>query len=161
VRNANYLFTPAIDLKRSVDEVAKIKDLAAKEGRRVDVVTFSQCVCRPTEQEARDYYKRYVGESDWAAVDYVMNMQFATSQSFPHDLLALIKERMAAGHGGFPLIGSPEQVADGIEALQKAGFAGTTLSFVNYVDEFPYFAEAVLPILERRGIRTVRPAGRG
>jgi len=157
VRNANYLFTPAIDLSRSITEVQQVKDLAAQQNRKLDVVTFSHCVCRPTEQEAQDYYKYYVGESDWAAVDYVVKMQFATAQSFPHDLLALIKERMAAGHGGFPLIGSPTQVADGIEALHKAGFAGTTLSFVNYVEEFPYFAETVLPILEQRGIRTIRP----
>jgi dimethylsulfone monooxygenase len=158
VRNANFLFTPAIDLSRSETEIADIKDRAQKAGRQVDVLTFSHCVCRPTEAEARDYYKYYVERSDWQSVDYVMKMQFATAQSFPHDLLALIKERMAAGHGGFPLIGSPEQVADGLEALQKAGFSGTTLSFVNYVDELPYFVEAVLPILERRGVRSLRIA---
>ena len=95
-----------------------------------------------------------MGESDWTAVDYAVKMQFATAQSFPHDLLALIRERMAAGHGGYPLTGSPEEVADGIERLVKAGFAGTTLSFVNYVEEFPYFAETVLPILEARAVRT-------
>jgi len=156
VRNANYLFTPAIDLSRSVTEVANIKAQGEAAGRKLDVLTFSHCVCRPTEKEARDYYAYYVGESDWKAVDYVVDMQFATAQSFPHDLLALIKERMAAGHGGFPLIGSPEQVADGIESLYKVGFGGTTLSFVNYVNEFPFFAEAVLPILEQRGLRTIR-----
>ncbi|MGV3551766.1 LLM class flavin-dependent oxidoreductase [Rhizobium sp.] len=158
VKNANYLFTPAIDLERSVGEIQQIKGLADEAKRKVDVVTFSHCVCRPTKQEARDYYKYYVGESDWAAVDYAVGMQFATAQSFPHDLLAMIRERFAAGHGGFPLIGTPEQVADGIEQLYKTGFAGTTLSFVNYVDEFPYFAETVLPLLEKRGIRSVRPA---
>ena len=158
-RNADFLFTPAIDLARSVAEVAEIKQAGQAAGRDVDVLTFSHVVCRPTEAEARDYYTRYVGASDWEAVDYVVKMQFATAQSFPHDLLALIRERMAAGHGGFPLTGTPEQVADGIENLHKAGFCGTTLSFVNYTDEFPYFAETVLPILEARGIRSIHPDG--
>lgn len=155
VRNADFLFTPAIDVSRSAAEVAALKDEAAKLGRKVDVVTFSHVVCRPTEQEAKDYYNYFVGESDQGSVDYVMKMQFATAQSFPHDLLMLIRERMAAGHGGFPLTGNPEQVADGIEQLYRAGFSGTALSFVNYADELPYFAKTVLPILEARGIRTV------
>ena len=142
-------------MSRSAAEVAALKDEAAKLGRKVDVVTFSHVVCRPTEQEAKDYYNYFVGESDQGSVDYVMKMQFATAQSFPHDLLMLIRERMAAGHGGFPLTGNPEQVADGIEQLYRAGFSGTALSFVNYADELPYFAKTVLPILEARGIRTV------
>jgi alkanesulfonate monooxygenase SsuD/methylene tetrahydromethanopterin reductase-like flavin-dependent oxidoreductase (luciferase family) len=64
---------------------------------------------------------------------------------------------MAAGHGGFPLTGTPEQVADGITALHEAGFRGSTLSFVDYAEEFPYFRDTVLPILEQRGIR-IAPA---
>ena len=52
--------------------------------------------------------------ADWEAVDNLVRLQFAHAQSFPHDLLALIRDRMAAGHGGFPLVGTPEQVADGI-----------------------------------------------
>ena len=157
VRNADFLFTPAIDIDRSTKEIAEFKVTAQAAGRDIDAFTFSHVVCRPTSSEARAYYDHYVGESDWTAVDYVVKMQFATAQSFPHDLLALIRERMAAGHGGYPLTGSPEEVADGIERLVKAGFAGTTLSFVNYVEEFPYFAETVLPILEARGVRTIHP----
>jgi alkanesulfonate monooxygenase SsuD/methylene tetrahydromethanopterin reductase-like flavin-dependent oxidoreductase (luciferase family) len=91
--------------------------------------------------------------SDWAAVENLVALQFAHAQSFPHDLLALIKDRMAMGHGGYPLIGTPEQVADGISLLAETGFGGTTLSFVDYVAEFPYFRDNVMPILEARGLR--------
>ncbi|MGE4409304.1 MAG: LLM class flavin-dependent oxidoreductase [Sphingobium sp.] len=154
VRNADFLFTPAIDLARSVDEVKALKDKAADVGRSVDVLTFSHVVCRPTEQEAKDYVARFMGDQiDTGAVDNLMNLQFAHAHSFPHDLLALIRDRMAMGHGGFPLIGTPEQVADGLTALHEAGFGGTTLSFVNYAEEFPYFRDEVLPILEARGLR--------
>ena len=66
---------------------------------------------------------------------------------------AAIRDRMAAGHGGFPLVGTPEQVAEGILSLHRAGFGGTTLSFIDYVKEFPYFRDAVLPRLEAAGIR--------
>lgn len=156
VRNADFLFTPAIDLSRSTGEIDALKAQAADVGRKVDVLTFAHVVCRPTEQEARAYYDHYVGQTDWQATDNLVNLQFAHAQSFPHDLLALIRERMAAGHGGYPLTGTPQQVADGIQLLVEAGFGGTTLSFVNYVDEFPYFRDEVLPILEQRGLRTIK-----
>jgi dimethylsulfone monooxygenase len=154
IRNANFLFTPAIDLDRSRSEVAELKEKGRAAGKPINVLTFSHVVCRPTEKEARDYLKHFASDNaDWAAVDNLVALQFANAQSFPHDLLALIRDRMAAGHGGFPLVGTPEQVADGICALAEAGFKGTTLSFVHYVKEFPYFRDTVLPILEARGLR--------
>ena len=152
--NADFLFTPAIDLARSTAEITELKDQAVAKGRRVDVLTFSHVICRPTEAEARAYLEHTAKtNADWVAVDNLVRLQFAHAQSFPHDLLAHIRDLMAAGHGGFPLIGTPEQVADGISALHAAGFRGTTLSFVDYVTEFPYFRDTVLPILEARGIR--------
>ncbi|MDT8857957.1 LLM class flavin-dependent oxidoreductase [Paracoccaceae bacterium Fryx2] len=152
--NANFLFTPAIDLSRSVTEIADLKAQGAAKGRKVDVLTFSHVICRPSEAEARAWLE-YTAKTnaDWAAVDNLVRLQFAHAHSFPHDLLAQIRDLMAAGHGGFPLIGTPEQVADGICALHGAGFKGTTLSFVDYVKEFPYFRDTVLPILKARGIR--------
>ena len=152
VENAHFLFTPAIDLTRSAEEIAALKKQAAAVNRSVDVLTFAHVVCRSTEQEARAYYDHYLAATDWEATDNLVRLQFAHAQSFPHDLLALIRERMAAGHGGFPLTGTPEQVADGIASLVEAGFGGTTLSFVNYVDELPFFCEAVMPLLRQRGI---------
>jgi FMNH2-dependent dimethyl sulfone monooxygenase len=153
-RNADFLFTPAIDLTRSTDEIAALKQQGNQAGRNVGVLTFSHVICRPTEKEARDYLKYYCEDNaDWDAVDNLVRLQFAHAQSFPHDLLALIRDRMAAGHGGFPLIGTPEQVAEGLISLHKAGFGGTTLSFVDYAEEFPYFRDNVLPLLEQAGIR--------
>jgi alkanesulfonate monooxygenase SsuD/methylene tetrahydromethanopterin reductase-like flavin-dependent oxidoreductase (luciferase family) len=159
VRNADFLFTPCIDLARSKDEVAALKAQGTKAGKKLGVMTFSHVVCRPTEKEARDYLE-YSGKTnaDWEAVDNLVRLQFAHAQSIPHDLPALIRDRMAAGHGGFPLVGTPEQVAEGILALHAAGFDGTTLSFVDYAEEFPYFRDTVLPILADAGIRAARPA---
>ncbi|MBL0372800.1 LLM class flavin-dependent oxidoreductase [Rhizobium sp. KVB221] len=154
VRNADFLFTPAIDLNRSSEEIAALKQQGKDAGRNTGVLTFSHVVCRPTEKEARDYLQHFGQDNaDWDAVDNLVRLQFAHAQSFPHDLLALIRDRMAAGHGGFPLVGTPEQVADGLISLHKAGFNGTTLSFVDYAEEFPYFRDTVLPILEAAGIR--------
>jgi hypothetical protein len=37
--------------------------------------------------------------------------------------------------------------------VSAAGFAGMCFSFVNYLDEFPFFRDEVLPRLERLGLR--------
>src|SRR4029077_8863457 len=77
VRNANFLFTPAIDLPRSKAEIAALKQKGADSGRRVDVLTFSHVVCRPTEKEARDFLQ-HTGKTnaDWDAVDNLVRLQF-------------------------------------------------------------------------------------
>ena len=156
-RNANFLFTPAIDLERSTGEIADLKQKAQAKGRDVDVLTFSHVICRETEKEARDYLKHTADtHADWEAVDNLINLQFAHAESFPHDLMRLIRDRFAMGHGGFPLVGTPEQVAEGILKLEAAGFKGSTLSFIDYAEEFPYFRDNVLPLLEQAGIRAPR-----
>lgn len=153
-RNTDLLFTPAIDLTRSKPEIAEIKRMAKDKGREIGVLTFSHVVCRPTEQEARDYVKYYaVDNADWEGVDRLIELQMAHAKSYPLDLLAKIRDSMAIGQGGYQLIGTPQQVADGILRLYETGFNGTALSFVNYVEEFPYFRDNVLPLLEKAGIR--------
>jgi dimethylsulfone monooxygenase len=65
---------------------------------------------------------------------------------------------MAAGNGGYPLVGNPEDVANGIKDLHRAGFQGAALIFLNYGNELGFFAERVLPLLEKAGERSA-PAG--
>ena len=151
--NANFLFTPAMDLDRSRAEIQELKAQAQEKGRHVGVMTFSHVICRPTQAEAEAEWQRMLDNADTGAVDNLVNLQFAHAHSFHHDLLEQIKERMAVGHGGFPLVGTPEKVADLICELHEVGFRGTTLSFFDYAKEFPYFRDEVLPLLKARGIR--------
>lgn len=154
MNNADFLFTPCLDIERSRTEVAALKEQAKEAGRKVGVVTFAHVICRPTEQEAKDYLEyTAVENADEEAIDNLMALQFAFAKSFPLDLLAAFRKQMAAGHGGYLLVGTPQQVGDGILTLHEAGFSGATLSFVDYIKEFPYFRDNVLPILEKAGIR--------
>src|SRR3546814_16089596 len=88
---------------------------------------------------------------DNEAVDQLIRLQFAHAQSIPHDALALIRDRMAMGHGAYPLIGTPEQVTEGLIEIHRAGFSGSTFSFFDYNDDFPYFRDTVLPNLVQAG----------
>ncbi|MBN7795576.1 LLM class flavin-dependent oxidoreductase [Parahaliea mediterranea] len=154
MRNADFLFTPVFDFDQARATVEDIGGMSREQGRDVGVFTFSSVVCRPTQKEAEDYLDYYANQNaDWEAVDYLMKLQGMHAQSFTPDALARFRDRFAAGHGGFPLVGTPDHVADQLELLSKAGIAGTTLAFVDYAKEFPYFRDEVLPRLERKGLR--------
>lgn len=131
-RNADLLFTPAVDLERSAKEVAELKEQGKEAGRTVGVLTFSHIVCRPTEQEAKEFFEYFCEKNaDWAAVDNLVALQFAHAQSFPHDLLESIRARMAAGHGGYLLVGTPRQVADVSVSLFDCQAASSILVLIN------------------------------
>ena len=153
-RNADFLFAISIDLDQSKNEVTQIKERAAKLGRDTGVFTLCHVVCRPTKKEAEEYYEYYANENaDWGAVDNLMRLQGLHAQSFPADALRTLRGRFAAGHGTYPLVGDPDSIVQEMIKIPAAGFAGTTISFVDYVKEFPYFREEVLPRLEKIGLR--------
>lgn len=155
VKNADFLFAISVDLEKSRTEVAEIKSKAAALGRYTGVFTLCHVVCRPTQKQAEEYLHWYAEENaDWDAVDNLMRLQGLHAQSFPAEALRTMRGRFAAGHGTYPLIGTPDVIAEELARVADVGFAGATLSFVDYVKEYPYFRDEVLPRLEKRGLRT-------
>lgn len=154
-RNADFLFTVLIDIAQGKNDVAAIRgDAQSRYGRSIEAFTTSYVVCRPTMKEAEDYHRHYSEDNaDWPAVDRLMELQGLHAKSFPPEAFKLFRGRFAAGHGVYPLVGDPDHVANELARISGAGFAGTTITFVNYVDELPYFCAEVLPRLEAKGLR--------
>jgi alkanesulfonate monooxygenase SsuD/methylene tetrahydromethanopterin reductase-like flavin-dependent oxidoreductase (luciferase family) len=154
-RNCDFLFTVVADLEKARDDVAEIKRVAAGLGRdSLDVLTTSYVVCRPSQREAEEYHHYYAVENaDGYAVERLMTLQGLHTKGRPPELQQKFKERFAGGHGSFPLIGAPDHVAEQLSQIAAAGLAGTTLSFVDYRAELPFFVAEVLPRLERMGLR--------
>jgi alkanesulfonate monooxygenase SsuD/methylene tetrahydromethanopterin reductase-like flavin-dependent oxidoreductase (luciferase family) len=155
-KNADYLLTTLVDIDLGSGDVRSIKEAALTEhGRDVDVIATSHVVCRPTMAEAQAYYEYYSNErADWPAVDRLMELQALHAKSFPPEAFKLFRQRFAAGFGTYPIVGDPDHVASELARISAAGFAGTTVSFVNYLDELPYFRDEVLPRLEAKGLRS-------
>jgi alkanesulfonate monooxygenase SsuD/methylene tetrahydromethanopterin reductase-like flavin-dependent oxidoreductase (luciferase family) len=63
--------------------------------------------------------------------------------------------------GGLPLVGDPDAVAQEMTQLAALGLKGIAVSFVNYLDELPFFCAEVLPRLARvwapRALNPLRP----
>ena len=110
-------------------------------------------VTRPTQKEAEDYYVYYAEEmADAAGVDYLMEGRKNT-HSLPPALMPAMRRRMASGLGTYPIVGSPDHVAETFAKLNRAGLDGMAFGLVNFIDELPFFASEVLPRMERLGLR--------
>ena len=156
-KNCDFLFTVVVDLARGKENVESIKAMAAAFGRSIDVFTTSYVVLRPTRKEAQDYHEYYTTQmGDYVAADHLMELQGLHAQSFPPEAFKLFRQRFLGGHGVYPLIGDPDDVAQELAKISAAGFIGTTITFVNYLQEFPYFRDEVLPRLVRLGLRSER-----
>ncbi len=148
------LFRPLRSLEAGAEEVRRTIAEAREYGRAIDVFANGYVVCRKTRKEAEEYHRYYAEEmGDWEAVDHLIAMNQINSQSYSAEFFKAFRIRFAAGHGGFPMVGDADDVANALAQVNQAGFAGMCFSFVNYLAEFPYFRDEVLPRLERLGLR--------
>lgn len=151
---ADYLFTTFTEIEKARDPIGDMAARTKETGRDVGVFTTCHAVCRPTQAEAEDYYERYaVTLEDTESVEKYMGAKSKHSQSHDEEAYRLHRKRFAAGGGTYPLVGTPERIAEQMVAMHETGLAGTTLSFVNFRDELPYFTEEVLPLLREAGLR--------
>ena len=153
-RAADFLFTTFTDIDKGREQIADIAARAAQAGREVGVYTTCHVVCRPDQTEAEDYHEHYaVTMEDTVSVDRYMKAKQTFSGSHDADSYRLHRKRFAAGAGTYPLVGTPRHIAEEMIRMAAAGFAGTTLSFVNFTAELPYFVATVLPLLREAGLR--------
>jgi dimethylsulfone monooxygenase len=157
IRNCDALFSNVsrgISFEETVRHVENVKALARQSGREIDVYTVGVVTCRPTAKEAADYHRHCIVEhADWGAVDNILAMKNITPQTHAPEEFRRIREHQANGMGGLPLVGDPDTVARDLAQLAAAGLTGIAVSFVNYLDELPYFCAEVLPRLARSGLR--------
>ena len=156
IRNCDAFFTnaPKDDPEALRKHVAEVKHEAGQQGREIDVFTVGAVTCRPTNAEAADYYRHCViDNADWSAVDAILAKRKVTEAAIGAEEFARQRAHQANGMGGLPLVGDPDAVCEKLAALSRAGLAGVGISFVNYLEEMPYFCAEVLPRLERLGLR--------
>jgi alkanesulfonate monooxygenase SsuD/methylene tetrahydromethanopterin reductase-like flavin-dependent oxidoreductase (luciferase family) len=137
------------DVDHATATIAAIRDEAARMGRTIGVFSRADIWCRPTQREAYDYYQECaVRHADWAAVQNQLRVFGHKDDGSPEF------ERLQRNFvRGFPIIGPPDRVAATLAQLSALGCDGLGLSFLNYVDDFPYFRDHVLPRLEKAGLR--------
>jgi alkanesulfonate monooxygenase SsuD/methylene tetrahydromethanopterin reductase-like flavin-dependent oxidoreductase (luciferase family) len=151
---ADFLFTTFVEIEGGRAHIDDMKARAARAGRAIGVYTTCHVVCRDSQAQAEDYYEHYaVTMADHASVDFYTGQKEKFSGSHEAEAYRLHRKRFAAGAGTYPLIGTPRHIADEMVRMHDVGFAGTTISFVNFKNELPYFIDGVLPLLRAAGLR--------
>jgi alkanesulfonate monooxygenase SsuD/methylene tetrahydromethanopterin reductase-like flavin-dependent oxidoreductase (luciferase family) len=159
IRNCDAFFTQVS--RDSVEESTKIvqnaKAQAKQVGRELDVYGVGVITLKPTQKEAEEYYRHCVFEqADWSAVDRILAKKNISPETVGAEEHQRQRNGFAQGMGGLAIVGDSDRVAEILINLSRAGLRGIGVSFVNYLDELPYFLDEVVPRLERAGIREKR-----
>lgn len=121
--------------------------------RAIKVMTYGLIVCRDTEAEAKAAFQQVLDEADWDAAGNIIKVALGgTSQSFDHAAKEM-QERFVAGWGGYPIVGTPEQVTEELGKLNEAGMEGMIFGLIDYNEELKYFGDKVMPLLKEAGLR--------
>ena len=151
------------ELDQAPAMLANVAHHAGKYGRSLPVYAMGHVVCRPTLGEAEAFYHYFAEElSDDEGQAYYRNRRGTTTGSSsapvprPFDnrfTRATGKSFFGAYPGTYPFVGTPDDVASEMARMSAAGLAGTSVAFLDYLKEIPYFVEEVIPRLERLGLR--------
>lgn len=144
---AGAIFENAI--KALPDVTANIRASFEAKGRQGKAIIFPMIICKPTREEAFAYRDAIAEKADMVSINaYTARHNGGDGAGWVKHVPA---DRVLGGH--VQIIGSPEDVADQIEALHRAGIDGIQIGFYDYEPELAYFSQAVLPLLEARGLR--------
>ena len=74
-----------------------------------------------TRGEAEEFYRYYAVENaDTDAVERLMELQGLHAQSYPTELIERFRTRFAGGHGSYPIVGTPDDVAGELSRRARA-----------------------------------------
>ncbi len=94
-----------------------------------------------------------IEKGDDVAVANMLDIFGVHLYSLTPEVLEAFKFHFKAGHGGYPLVGTPEQIVSDIERLSQMGVDGLLLSWVDYFAECRQWIDEVLPLMEKAGQR--------
>jgi len=137
------------------EQIAKLKRLANAAGRESGCWIHGYAVVRSTQEEAEAALNRYVIEyGDEEAVNNMLSIFGMESGTLAPDIMDAFKFHFKAGHGGYPLVGTPKKVVDDMIRLSEMGVDGILLSWLDYLGECKQWIEEVLPLMEAAGLRS-------
>jgi alkanesulfonate monooxygenase SsuD/methylene tetrahydromethanopterin reductase-like flavin-dependent oxidoreductase (luciferase family) len=155
---ADINFIQAPDLEAHRGKAASVRCLAKEKfDRQISVMGMGYVVCADTEREARRFRDYYVNErGDWACAAEMLNIAERNVEAIDITTRAVM-EALIAGYTAMPLVGTPEQIVDGMVAMSEVGLDGCTLSWVDYELGISQYAEQIHPLLVEAGLRAAKP----
>ena len=123
-------------------------------GRELQIWSHAYIVQGETEPEAKAYFDEYVHQKgDWVAATNLVETMGLNTQGRSPEMLQAMKMHFIGGWGGNPLIGTREQVVDGLATMSKLGLDGVALSWPRYIEDMRTFQRVTLPLIKQAGLR--------
>ncbi len=144
---------------RKPDEMKKLVETYKSEAwdnhkRNISVWTNAYIFHGETEREAKDFFKYVVEEKgDQVGADNLLEATGLDKTYIPPDRLKIMRKHVMAGWGGFPLVGTNDQIIDGLQAISDLGFDGTLLSWPKYIEGMTHFRDVIYPLLQQTPLR--------
>ena len=144
------------DFEQNKAQVNAYRKLAREEyGREIGIWTSANIVQAETEAEARRFDQYIVQEKgDWEAATFALNTLGLNAQTFSPEALKHLKELWIAAWGSYPLVGTKEQVVDGLKSLSAMGLDGVLLSWPRYEEGMREFRDVTYPLVVQAGLRS-------
>jgi dimethylsulfone monooxygenase len=156
-KHCDLVFTAlgAPDFEANKAQVAAYRKLAREEyGREVGIWSSANIIQAETEKEARQFSDYIIHDKgDWAAVDFALGTMGINAKTFPPEAMENLKQYFIAGWGSYPLVGTKEQVIDGLKSLSAMGLDGVLLSWPRYEAGMREFRDVTYPLLVQAGLR--------
>jgi FMNH2-dependent dimethyl sulfone monooxygenase len=161
-RNAdiNFVIVPSIEATPAFVTEAR---QAAEEAER-DVALFSAVVvvCRDTEAEAKAaFHDATQVRGDWRDAREATEGLLGGGANSISVIDRQELELRIMLHSGLPLVGTPEQVVDGMVRLHEAGIGGAAISWVDYLEGVGQFEQQLTPLMIQAGLRSATAGPRG
>jgi dimethylsulfone monooxygenase len=159
--DAGYVLLAGYDLAAARAQVEERAADAEAAGRDVSTWTTAYVIQRDTREEAEDYRNKvFIDEADMSAGEAAAHYLGLNSSAMEPDQWQEFNLHLRAGYGGYPLVGTAEDIAERLNELSEIGVTGVSLSFVDFVDGLERFNADVMPKLEAGGLRKPFTPGR-
>lgn len=165
-KHCDALMTSAPSVAHTAQMRERLNELLAEQGRsneEMSLLVTAKCLIRDTAEEAQAEWERIEARINLDVCVDQMQTMYSGDAAMPARLADVGMQekarRMGSGEWFYPLIGTPQQVADEIIELYAAGAGGVVMQFLLWNDDEIARFDAVLPLLEAAGI-WVPPADR-
>ncbi len=153
-KHVDFNFATVDTLENAAAYATKVRDVARSDYQReIGLMTYAFIICRDTEAEAEQVRQAILDAGDWEGANNLMSVLGLQSESYATQLRQF-QERFVLGYGGYPIIGTPEQVVEQLGGLSAAGMDGVIMGFLDYQRELADFGTKVMPLLVEAGLRS-------
>src|SRR5262249_28740378 len=129
-REVDFAFIGFDSLEAARAVAKRVREQARRDYQReIGICTSALVVCRDSEAEAQRVYRSIIEHGDWAAADNLIRVLGIESQSF-NERIEKYRQRIVAGWGTHPLIGTPDQVVAELALISQAGIDGVVFGFL-------------------------------